>query len=95
MITSVRHRKHGEMKVTWVNHNLGLTEFVPGMRAQLLVNNGILFTWRHEEPEYGWKQQYVETDTFYHSIIFATDGGAFEQIEAGCGNLIIPFVTVS
>ena len=89
----VRQRHHKEMTVTWINHNSGFTEFVHGMRAQVLVGNGLLFTW--PDSGLGWNQQYVETDTFYHSIIFSTDGGSFDKIEERCGDRVHPFVTIS
>jgi hypothetical protein len=89
----IRSRKHKEMTVHWISHNSGFTEFKTGLRAQLLVNNGLLFTW--PDTKLGWKQQYVETDTFYHSIVFSTDGGSFDKIESKCGSLVHPFVTIS
>ncbi len=92
---NVRSRTHGEMQVTWIDRSPGLVEWLPGMRAQPLVNNGILFTWKNEDTVCDWKQQYVETDTFNHSIIFSTDGGGFDKQEANCGKLINPFVSVS
>lgn len=85
--------KHKEVSVSWGNHHSGLTVFESGLRAQMLINKGILFTWPH--PNVGWKQQYVETDNFDHSIIFTTDGGSFDKIEANCGSLVHPFVTIS